>query len=1000
MEVVVAIIGSAVTEAGRSLCGSFPSIKNFISFQSNLTTLEKEMKILVDLKNKVIEDVDYSSDAQMTLWLREVEQILLEMNSVQASMTASNQKLCGRFFNCSERYRLSKETARMLKEIERLLKVGDIAVKMAGRIYLAKAVEHIPGPSIVNQTTASKNLAKVMDLLNDDDVLRIGVWGMGGVGKTTLVKNLNNQLKSSSTLQFGIVIWATVSRELDLKKVQIQLAERLDLKASMEESVQRLAIQLHQKLQKEKFLLILDDVWETIDLDCLGVPQPEDHTGSKIILTSRSLEVCREMKTDKEVKVDVLNDEESWQLFTVNAGKVATSEHIEPIARSVARECSGLPLAITIVGSAMRGKTMIELWMDALSELRRSVPNIKGIENKVYKPLKWSYDSLQGKNIKPCFLYCCLYPEDFSIDVSELVKCWLGEGLIDEQKNYEESYNRGIALIENLKDSCLLEHGAYKGTVKMHDVVRDVAIWISSTMEDGCKSIVRSGIGLTRISEVEMSECLKRVSFMNNRITELPNCGICCPETVSLLLQGNLPLVRIPDGFLQAFESLKVLNLSGTHIQSLPESILQLGDLRILLLKECFALEELPKLDGLSKLQVLDCSATGIRELPSGMKILINLRQLYLSRTHNLKTIQSGIISGLPSLEVLDMTSGAYVWGLKREANDRQATFEELQNLERLHSLSIRLEGIPSLQNEDLSLIGRLRIFKLHIGPEAIYFQSKHDKRKLIIGGLQLSGEWIGWLLTNASSMELNNCSGLNLMLEKLVISSIGTYTGLKSLTITKSSSIFRPGGGCAAHDDLLPYLEELRLQELIKLGSISELVGFLGLRFSRLKLIEVSRCDGLEYLLTCGDFIKSLPNLETIEVRFCESLVELFNFPSRENFVPEPVVPNLRTLKLDYLPRLETLSRQDESGIHSKFISCVYHMKAIEQVQVDKCDNLRELPLSIQNANTMKEIRGQLEWWNQLELEEHNTKSSLGRFFKEVPKPKVKWVTVNPRYR
>ncbi|KAK1582378.1 hypothetical protein Q3G72_014437 [Acer saccharum] len=181
MEVVVAIIGSAVTEAGRSLCRSFPSIKNFISFQSNLSVLEKEKKSLVDLQNKVIEDVDYSSDAQMIQWLREVEQILLEVNSVQASMTASNQKLCGCFFNYSERYRFSKETARMLKEIERLLKVGDIAVKLVGRNYLAKAVEHIPGPSFVNQTTASQNLAKVMDLLNDDDVLRIGVWGMGGV---------------------------------------------------------------------------------------------------------------------------------------------------------------------------------------------------------------------------------------------------------------------------------------------------------------------------------------------------------------------------------------------------------------------------------------------------------------------------------------------------------------------------------------------------------------------------------------------------------------------------------------------------------------------------------------------------------------------------------------------------------------------------------------------------------------------------------------------------
>ncbi|KAK2639462.1 hypothetical protein Ddye_027257 [Dipteronia dyeriana] len=136
-----------------------------------------------------------------------------------------------------------------------------------------------------------------------------------------------------------------------------------------------------------------------------------------------------------------------------------------------------------------------------------------------------------------------------------------------------------MSIIENLKDSCLLEHGAGEGTVKMHDVVRDVAIWISSSLEDGCKSLVRSGFGLTRISEAEMSQSLKRVSFMHNKITELSDCDNCCPETVSLLLQGNLSLIRISDGFLQAFQSLKVLNLSGTRIQSLPQSILQLSDL-------------------------------------------------------------------------------------------------------------------------------------------------------------------------------------------------------------------------------------------------------------------------------------------------------------------------------------------------------------------------------------------------------------------------------------
>ena len=80
---------------------------------------------------------------------------------------------------------------------------------------------------------------------------------------------------------------------------------------------------------------------------------------------------------------------------------------------------------------------------------------------------------MQGNNTKSCFLYCSLFPEDFSIEVSELVLHWRAKGLIDEQQNYVDSVNRGIALIENRKDSCLLEDGSKKGTVKMHDVLRD-----------------------------------------------------------------------------------------------------------------------------------------------------------------------------------------------------------------------------------------------------------------------------------------------------------------------------------------------------------------------------------------------------------------------------------------------------------------------------------------------------------------------------------------------
>ncbi|KAG2677999.1 hypothetical protein I3760_12G122800 [Carya illinoinensis] len=381
------------------------------------------------------------------------------------------------------------------------------------------------------------------------------------------------------------------------------------------------------------------------------------------------------MMTDVEVKVNGLNYEEAGQLFSRYTGSVVSSEHIRPFAEAIARECCGLPLAITIVGAAMRGKTMVRLWEDALNELQRSRPNIGGVED-----------------------------EDFAIGKSERVKCWLAEGLLDEQENYEASLNRGIAMIETLKDSCLLEEGIRECTVKMHDVVRDVAIWIASSSEDECKSLVHSGMGLTEISAVELLNSLRRVSFMNNKIKMLPDRVIQCPEATTLLLQGN---GRLTERFLQGFGALGVLNLGRTNIHSLPLSLLQLDDLCALLLKDCLYLEELPSLERLSRLEVLDLSATPIRELPRGMENLSNLRQLILSRTRHLKTIQTGIISRMSCLEYLDMTHSGYQLRVKRVVEEEQTSFEELLCLERLLVLFIHLERIPCLSSEPLSSVYR-----------------------------------------------------------------------------------------------------------------------------------------------------------------------------------------------------------------------------------------------------------------------------------------------------
>ena len=486
MEVLAAAAGALATVAGQILCSN-------MKLQSNHVDLEKEMRSLMDRRH-VVEFERRRADgqgqeirAEVVTWLEDVEKLLGRTNLIPEPPQGS--------LNCCKWYSANREVTKIFKEITGLLHAGSFVCGVVDPF--PRAVEHIPGPSIRDQTTASKALARTKRLLSDNRYQIIGIWGLGGVGKTTLVRTLNNELNKTTSMQpFGIVIWATVSKNLEMRQVQTQIAKRLDLEVTTEEGMERIAIRLHHRLMNEdKFLLILDDVWEKVDLKTLGVPQPEDHKGCKIILTSRRMEVCRSMLTDDDIKIDVLNDDEAWQLFCEKAGDVAHLEEIKPFAKEIVRECCGLPLAIIVVGAAMRRKTRVELWEHALNELRKSVPSIKDIEDEVYKPLKWSYDSLQGNNIKPCFLYCSLFPEDFSIKVSQLVQCWVGEGLIDEQ-NHVDSVNTGIDLIEKLKDTCLLEDGVVKGTVKMHDVVRDVAIWIASSSEGGCKSLIRSGIGL------------------------------------------------------------------------------------------------------------------------------------------------------------------------------------------------------------------------------------------------------------------------------------------------------------------------------------------------------------------------------------------------------------------------------------------------------------------------------------------------------------------------
>ena len=240
------------------------------------------------------------------------------------------------------------------------------------------------------------------------------------------------------------------------------------------------------------------------------------------------------------------------------------------------------------------------------------------------------------------------------------------------------------------------------------------------------------------------------------------------------------------------------------------------------------------------------------------------------------------------------------------------------------------------------------------------------EEREVLLSRLDLSGKLSGWLLTYATILVLESCKGLNNLFD-----SVGVFVYLKSLSISSSNVRFRPQGGCCAPNDLLPNLEELYLSSLYCLESISELVGTLGLKFSRLKGMRVAGCPKLKYLLSCDDFTQPLEKLEIIDLQMCEDLNDMFIHSSGQTSMSYPVAPNLREIHLKRLPKLKTLSRQEETWQH------------LEHIYVEECKSLKKLPLNEQSANTLKEIRGDMEWWKQLEWDDDVTSSTLQPLFK-----------------
>ncbi|KAJ0102321.1 hypothetical protein Patl1_04576 [Pistacia atlantica] len=321
---------------------------------------------------------------------------------------------------------------------------------------------------------------KNLKLLIGDKVCKIGVCGMGGVGKTTIMKHIHNQLLKERN-KFGKVIWATVSKEYAVVKLQQDIATALGEDLLKHNDITMRAAVLQEMLKgKKRYVLILDDVWKEISLEEVGIPEPAVMDGCKLVLTTRSMEVVRSMGCE-EIKVEPLSEMEALDLFLSKVGsELLDIPTLQSTLKQIVEQCGGLSLAIVTLTSSMKGERDAHIWENALNELKAGIGSVEDMVDKVLERLKYSYDRLRNPKIKDCFLCCALYPEDIVFDKEELIEYWIDEGFIDELESRKAMYNKGHANLKRLEENCLLESADHGKSVKMHDLVRDMALYITS----------------------------------------------------------------------------------------------------------------------------------------------------------------------------------------------------------------------------------------------------------------------------------------------------------------------------------------------------------------------------------------------------------------------------------------------------------------------------------------------------------------------------------------
>jgi len=818
----------------------------------------------------------------------------------------------------------------------------------------------LPTSSIKPVGQAFKENTKVLwSLLMDGEVPIIGIYGMGGVGKTTILQHIYNKLLQR--LDFcDHIWWVTVSQDFSINRLQNLIAKRLNLDLPSEDDDLHRAAKLSEELRKkQKWILILDDLWNNFELHKVGIPEKLE--GCKLIMTTRSETVCHRMACQHKhkIKVKPLSNEEAWTLFMEKfGGDVALSPEVEGIAKAVARECAGLPLGIITVAGSLRGVNDLHEWRTTLKKLRVS----EFRDKEVFKLLRFSYDRLDDLALQQCLLYCALFPEDGVIEREELIGYLIDEGIIKGKRSRGDAFDEGHTMLNRLEYVCLLESAKMEYGVKMHDLIRDMAIHI---LQDNSQVMVKAGAQLKELPDAEeWTENLTRVSLIRNKIKEIPSSySPRCPYLSTLFLCANGGLRFIGDSFFKQLHGLKVLNLSGTGIENLPDSVSDLVSLTALLLSYCYNLRHVPSLKKLRALKRLDLFDTTLEKMPQGMECLTNLRHLRMNGCGE-KEFPSGILPNLSHLQVFVLEE--FMGNCYAPITVKGKEVGSLRNLE---TLECHFEGfsdfVEYLRSRDG--IQSLSTYKILVGMVDDFYWANMDAnidditKTVGLGNLSINGD---------GDFKVKFFNGI----QRLVCERIDARSLYDVLSLENATE-----------------LEAFMIRDCNNMESLvssswfcytpPRLPSYNG-TFSGLKEFYCGGCNNMKKLFPLV-LLPNFVNLEDIYVRDCEKMEEIVGTTDEEsstsNSITGFILPKLRSLELFGLPELKSIC--------SAKLTC----NSLETISVMHCEKLKRMAICLpllENGQpspppSLEEIIVYpKEWWESVvEWEHPNAKDVLRPF-------------------